>query len=356
MKVERLLPQYVDLTHEDVPAEFCCPIGGDLMHDPVTISGTDRTHVYEAANIRTFFGYCQQEGKPAFSPLTRQVLNSTDLVEAVRAYNTIRNYAGQNPQLNHRMARAPATNAAQVCVTLNDFSTQVRHFHSTGHQTALARARNEMMVGSALLTPLIYYTRGVPSTRQNLLLQCVLGVVWGLYMTTQLERAQRSRVKLLSPQWQQSNEVRRALSHQALAPEARKICTAHLDCVDDLMGARPLHYAGGEWALAASLQGVVAGLHVASWGGDQVRSDQAVFLSFLMLFVGVLMVSAISALQDSSFTRPKWLLPKKFDLPEPPNCSSTLTSAAKPFENRPYSIDLMSFDNFLRRGSPVLTA
>ena len=55
---------------KDVP-DFCCPIGRELMREPVMI-GDQRS--YERKTIEEWFSQQEHEGKPFSSPMTRALV------------------------------------------------------------------------------------------------------------------------------------------------------------------------------------------------------------------------------------------------------------------------------------------
>jgi hypothetical protein len=59
-------------------ADFCCPINGVLMQEPVLL--IEDGHTYDSQAIEAYFRGLVQNNKPPSSPLTRAVLGSTRTV------------------------------------------------------------------------------------------------------------------------------------------------------------------------------------------------------------------------------------------------------------------------------------
>ena len=67
-------------------SDFRCPLGLQLMREPVML---EDGHSYEKANINRWFHQQELEEKQASSPVTRTVLQSTQLVVNLNLKNTI---------------------------------------------------------------------------------------------------------------------------------------------------------------------------------------------------------------------------------------------------------------------------
>ena len=74
LEQRRAAEEAVGQIHED----FCCPIQGTMMRDPVLLLGDG--HTYECETIEAHFLQLAKDNKSATSPLTRAVLGSTQTV------------------------------------------------------------------------------------------------------------------------------------------------------------------------------------------------------------------------------------------------------------------------------------
>jgi hypothetical protein len=74
LEQRRAAEDAVGQIHED----FCCPIQGTMMRDPVLLLGDG--HTYECETIEAHFIQLEKDRQPATSPLTRAVLGSRQTV------------------------------------------------------------------------------------------------------------------------------------------------------------------------------------------------------------------------------------------------------------------------------------
>jgi hypothetical protein len=98
-----------------VPADFYDVISGDLMTDPVMASDG---HSYSRDSITEWMQTCTRERRQPTSPMTREVLTSTDLQPNITLKKAIEEYNQEQAQ-RAALAQAPTRAGAgtNVCVT-----------------------------------------------------------------------------------------------------------------------------------------------------------------------------------------------------------------------------------------------